>query len=80
MNQFAIQYFAVFREQVGLDHESVESAAGTPAELFAELKERHGFALQQSSVKVAINSEFAPWETPLKGGESIAFLPPMAGG
>lgn len=80
MKQFAIQYFAVFREQVGLDHESLESSAATPAELFAELKERYGFALKQSSVKVAINNEFAAWETPLKGGENIAFLPPMAGG
>lgn len=80
MKQFAIQYFAVFREQVGLDRESVESSASTPAELFAELKARYGFALKQSSVKVAINNEFAPWDSPLNGGENIAFLPPMAGG
>lgn len=75
-----VQYFALFREQAGKRDESIETVATTPALLFTELKLRYGFRLEMTQLKVAINSEFADWQTSLKPNDHIAFIPPVAGG
>ena len=75
-----VQYFALFREQAGCSDESVSTIAATPAELYAELQQRHPFQLAPQQLKVAINSEFADWNTPLRDGDTIVFIPPVAGG
>jgi molybdopterin converting factor small subunit len=31
-------------------------------------------------LKVAINDEFAAWDTQLASGDTIVFIPPVAGG
>ena len=74
-----IEYFAILREQTGLDRELLETDLTTPAELFAELTQRYGFP-QMETVKVAINDEFGDWQAPLKDGDSVVFIPPVAGG
>ena len=74
-----IEYFAILREQAGLDRELLETDLTTPAELFAELTQRYGFP-QMETVKVAINDEFGDWQAQLKDGDSIVFIPPVAGG
>jgi molybdopterin-guanine dinucleotide biosynthesis protein A len=75
-----IQYFAVMREQSGRSEEIVETAASTPAELYTELKARYGFTLALEQLKVAVNSEFAPWSRRLAAGDAVVFIPPVAGG
>lgn len=75
-----IQYFALLREQSGCSEETVDSATATPADLYAELKERHGFTLPPELLKVAVNGEFAPWTQRLVAGDSVVFIPPVAGG
>jgi molybdopterin-guanine dinucleotide biosynthesis protein A len=75
-----IEYYALFREQAGCKHETVETSAATPAALYAELKARHGFALPATQIKVALNDEFASWEKPLANGDRVVFIPPVAGG
>lgn len=75
-----VQYFAVLREQAGRSEEVIDSAARNPVELYAELKERHRFALSPMQLKVAINSEFSDWQTRLKHGDTVVFIPPVAGG
>ena len=75
-----IRYFAILREQAGKVEESLATTAATPAELFDELKYRYGFALTASQLKVAINTEFRDWHTALKDGDSVVFIPPVAGG
>ncbi len=79
-NTLSIQYFALLRDQRGLDSETLATSANTPAELYASLAEQHGFTLPQSALQVAINDEFAHWSTPLADGDSIVFIPPVAGG
>ncbi len=78
--EIRVQYFALLREQARCSEESVQSAAATPRELFAELTARHGFTLPQDMLKVAINTEFADWSQPLKAGDAVVFIPPVAGG
>ena len=74
------QYFAVFREKVGLDSEELDTFASTVSELFEEVAVRHGFADTPDRCKVAINDELSSWSSSLKEGDVVLFFPPVAGG
>ena len=74
------RYFAVFREQVGEESETLSTAASTAGELFAEVASRHGIADPMSRCKVAINDELAAWDDELSDGDVVLFFPPVAGG
>jgi len=78
--RLTIQYFALLREQAGRSEETVQTSAATPADLFAELNARYGFTLSPEQLKVAVNSEFADWTHRLRAGDSVVFIPPVAGG
>jgi molybdopterin converting factor subunit 1 len=80
MKSVTVQYFALLREQAGRSEETVRTAAADPAALFAELRARHGFALGPEVLKVAVNDDFAGWETVLREGDRVVFIPPVAGG
>lgn len=80
MNELTIRYFALLREQRGLGHETLATAAATPAALYAELAARHGFTLGAERLRVAVNGDFAGWQTPLRRGDEVVFIPPVAGG
>ena len=75
-----VQYFALLRDQAARSEEQVTTRAGTAAQLYGELAARHGFTLGIESLKVAINSEFADWSQPLAAGDTVVFIPPVAGG
>lgn len=75
-----VEYFALMREQRGLVQEQLETSAGTVAEFFLELRDRHSFSLGADRLRVVINEEFVPWNTPLSEGDTIVFIPPVAGG
>jgi molybdopterin converting factor small subunit len=36
--------------------------------------------LTAEQLKVALNSEFSDWQTPLRHGDTVVFIPPVAGG
>lgn len=78
--QIKVQYYALLREQAGRREEAIETAAGNPAELYDELKARHRFSLARDMLRVAINTEFADWTRPLRDGDAVVFIPPVAGG
>ena len=59
---------------------SLETTARTPADLYAELTARYGFTLGEEQLRVAVNSEFADWSSPLRAGDAVVFIPPVAGG
>lgn len=75
-----VSYYAVLREQRGLGTEVVPTDSATAAELYEELRVRHGFTLPALRVRVAVNDDFQPWEVAVRDGDRIAFLPPVAGG
>jgi molybdopterin converting factor small subunit len=75
-----IQYYAILREQRGIEDEKLVTHAATPAELYEELRVRHGFTLGGDRVRAALNGEFAGSETALRDGDRVVFLPPIAGG
>ena len=80
MNPFTVSYFGLLVERRGLSEEKVESAAETPAALYAELDAAHQLGLAIENFRVAVNDEFVPWNHPLGSGDRIALLPPMSGG
>lgn len=75
-----VRYFGLLRERAGLASERVATMAADPAGLWEELAARHGFTLPAASLRVAVNDEFAAWETPLAEGDGVVYLPPVAGG
>ena len=80
MNELTIEYFALLREQRGQATERLVTAAATPAALYAELQARHGFTLPGTRVRAAINGAFAAADAPLRSGDLVVFIPPVAGG
>lgn len=75
-----VQYYALLREQAGRGHESLETTAATPRELYAELRGRYSFSLEPERLRVAVNAEFCDWDRPLTAGDAVVFIPPVAGG
>jgi len=75
-----VQYYALLREQAGRSEEALETTARTPRELYEELKARHPFSLAPEMLRVAVNAEFGEWTHALADGDSIVFIPPVAGG
>jgi molybdopterin-guanine dinucleotide biosynthesis protein A len=75
-----VQYFALLREQAGRSSETVTSRAIDARELYGELQLARGLKLRPEQLRVAINEEFADWSQSLADGDSVVFLPPVAGG
>jgi len=75
-----VQYFAILREQRGLTHETLTTAAATPTALYDELRARHAFTLPADRVRAAVNDEFVSATHPLRDGDRLVFIPPVAGG
>ena len=75
-----VQYFALLREQAGRSDETLETRARNPRELYDELRARHPFTLGTEVLRVAVNAEFGDWSQPLAAGDTVVFIPPVAGG
>jgi MoaD family protein len=80
MKKIQVRYYAILREQAGKSEEAFTTTAASPSALFDELKLRYPFTLSAQQLKVAINAEFRDWHTPLQDGDSVVFIPPVAGG
>ena len=75
-----VSYFALLRDEAGCAEERVTTASTTAGELYAELQERYRLSLPRERLRVAINANFADWETVLADGDLVVFIPPVAGG
>jgi sulfur-carrier protein len=75
-------FFGRLKELAGHAEDFIELAgAATIEQLFALYAARHPeLAKYRSSVVASRNQEFAAWDTPLRSGDEIAFLPPVSGG
>jgi len=75
-----LQYFAILREERGLNLETIKTKSRTALELYRELSRKFNFKLSSELLRVAINGEFKDWKTPLKANDTVVFIPPVAGG
>jgi len=80
LRRVKVRYFALLREQAGRGSEDLQTAARTPQELYEQLQRERGLQLAPQFLRVAINDEFGDWQQPLADGDTVAFLPPVAGG
>jgi molybdopterin synthase sulfur carrier subunit len=79
----SVLYFAALRDLAGVAEEMVCLPA-PPIEvsaLLSQLESEHqALRGRLGSVRVAVNEEFAPVSTLLRGGEVVALIPPVSGG
>ena len=77
-----VRYFAVLRERLGLSEERFEIPADAPASgVLDAVVERHpGVAAYRSRLRLAVNEEFVAPDAPVKDGDEVALIPPVAGG
>lgn len=69
--------FAKSREDFGFSEMEIEvEAEETPREIVARVAPR----LDISGLRVALDCEFAEWDTPVGDANEMAFLPPVSGG
>lgn len=80
MPRVHLRYYALLREQAGLQAETVDTAAPSLAALYEELAARHGFRLPLVQLRVAVNSAFTEWSRLVAEGDEVVFIPPVAGG
>ncbi len=80
MTTVHLQYFSTLRSQVGLGEETVVTAARTPEELWGELETRHRWNARRAHCAVAVNDDFAAWDSPLSDQDRVVFITPVAGG
>ena len=77
-----VLYFAVFRERLGRDGESLELAEGaTVSDAIATLATPHPVIAQlRGKFRVAVKEEFADDTTALAERDELVLIPPVAGG
>lgn len=75
-----VEYFAQLREASGKSGEQVRVRAAGLADLYQQLQRQYAFPLAVSSLRVAVNHAIADWNAPLRDGDTVTFLPPVAGG
>jgi molybdopterin synthase catalytic subunit len=80
--QIQVLYFAVFRERLGTDGESLELADGARVgDAIDALAAKHPAVAQlRGRFRVAVNQDFASDDAALKAGDELALIPPVAGG
>lgn len=81
-----LMYFAWLRQRIGTGQEDVDVPGDvtTTAELIDWLTARGGGYAEafkdRTAIKVAVDQEFADFESPIRGANEIAFFPPVTGG
>ena len=75
-----VKYFAIIRDNTGIEGEVIETQAKDSSELYDFLSEKYPLTLKQSDLRVAINNSFKSFKTLLKDNDVVAFIPPVAGG
>jgi len=77
-----VLYFGRLKELSGSSEESVELRDGSVIEdLFSACSAaRPELRKFRVSLVAARNREFAAWDTPLRPGDEVGFLPPVSGG
>ena len=72
--------FAGARDAIGAGEISAEPAASARAFLDRLCAEHPKLAPYASSLRVAINGTYAAWDEPVRDGDEVAIIPPVAGG
>ncbi|CDQ21041.1 molybdopterin synthase subunit MoaD [Halobacillus karajensis] len=72
-------FFAGLKEAIGDDQIKMPAVGMTLGEVKEKVWAEYSIE-QVKSCMVAVNEEFAPEETTIQEGDTIAFIPPVSGG
>jgi molybdopterin synthase sulfur carrier subunit len=75
-----VLYFASLREQAGVAGERVQTQARDLRGLYESLRAQRGFSFPLERLRASMDGAFAAWDTPLREGAEVVFLPPVSGG
>ncbi|MBQ0731417.1 MAG: molybdopterin converting factor subunit 1 [Oleispira antarctica] len=77
-----VLFFARLKDQIGQAELSLDNefAGKTVAELQQVLIVQGMVALQDRSIRIALNQNFCEPDAVIKDGDEIAFMPPVTGG
>ncbi|HHL31951.1 MAG TPA: hypothetical protein ENJ41_05135 [Oceanospirillales bacterium] len=80
MINIEILFFGKLKEIWGTKQIHMQTDCQTIESLYQELLKKLPEQPHKDSIKVAINDEFASWNSAIHENDSIAFLPPASGG
>lgn len=77
-----VLFFARLKDTIGQAELKLDTefAGKTVAELQQALITKGMIALQDDSIRIAVNQNFCSIDTVLNDGDEIAFMPPVTGG
>lgn len=75
-----VRFFAQLRAAAGTAEATVSIEPGTDVRTLAERLETTYDGLSLRGTMCAVDERYADPATPLHGGETVAFLPPVSGG
>jgi molybdopterin converting factor subunit 1 len=77
-----VRLFASLREVVGRTEVELDLADGATAEsAWQRLAADHpALAERRARLGAAVNRQYVPFDTPLRDGDEIVFVPPVSGG
>lgn len=77
-----VQYFARFRETLGVESETLDGAFATVDAVRQHLLQRGGVwdVLSEQSIMCARNQELCSLSEPVEQGDEVAFFPTVTGG
>lgn len=79
--KITVLFFASLADKAQQGQQQLDLASDVSLDqLYSLLQQQHGFGLDTAKIRVAINDEFASWEDAINDGDTIAFIPPVAGG
>lgn len=73
-----LKFFAAFAELIG-ERERAADYRSTPFQLLEFVPEIARYS-DKAGLRVAVNGEWADWNSLLKDGDEVALLPPLSGG
>lgn len=77
-----VLFFARLKDQIGQEKIQLENdvVGKTVTEIRQYMIEQGMTALQDSSIRIALNQTFCNYDAIVQAGDEIAFMPPVTGG
>lgn len=75
-----VHLYAILREQTGQSTLAMETPAHTARDVYKELAHRFNLAWPAERFRVALNNTFCQWDHPVREGDALHVIPPVAGG